>query len=696
MPFTADEVSAIVRQMMTNESAHKARLRVRRLLLEMSADAKQDNTGTGTNVPAPFDQSKLILRTLIGEPVQEARRYAARIAANPPQPRVTPPASGNELTQRVERHAADQERLMVAMWQDAHGRREQRRMAWSVTWGRVGWYLTLPTEAAWGMPEREYYDHVPAEQLETLRKNGTAVPASGGRYAESGGSYLERRRAKAKTHAVDGLSLNTLESYPPDMVWHENDRAGIKWAAIVEEVPASNFRAGSDEAIRLAKRLKVATQDIERFGLRMENGKITAGLTQGAEPGGMSTWSFVTFLTRDHIYYLVAPSGVGAGGQFIYDEAHDDGCVPLVPAYFAETDSRRPGQEATSPLEALFAVAPLVNQLETQLSNVAAWNSFPRWVIELPDGTLAADPETGEPMVMTEEPTVGTDPQFATPVRGKVVQLVINADMLQKLLAFYVERMDHYTIPDIAVGAAGTTGPAWTARQQIAQTQIDLQPAVQNHADAIKEVWRIWIRRAKALNCPLYAFAAPGTSKDAQRIRGLLEFDPANLVEAFGVDQDSNNASDRVVLQQAGIELHQAGYIDLHTLYEDYFLEADSRDAEVRAYTEKIVQAVAYGNVNPATQDPILGTGGVLYRVAAAVQGKIALMIMERSPQAAMAQAESMAAQAQLPPPGMNPAGGNPAEAMGVRQPGMGASLTQPGTAGGGAPEMAPQPVQVA
>lgn len=686
MQFTDEQVGRLVTELQEEYAPHMARLRVRRLLLEMASESYVESNGTGTNVPEPFDRSKLIIRTIIGEPSKELQRYAARVSSNAPTCNVIPPVIGKEeVTKTADKHAAEQERLLMAMLDAAGGKKLQRQISWSQCWGRVGWYLTMPRDAEWGLPDRIYYDDISEDELEAMRNAGMVTPEpiedpkdGTFKHAESAGSWIERRQRVKHEKAVAGASLNTLEALPPDVVYPRWDRDGLKYVAVIEEVPSSTFAPGSELALSAGKLDDVSSEDMQRYTLIIgKDGKVEGGVTKGGEPGSTkgTAWKLVRFFTRNEVYYFAAAStGQMLNGKVVWHQEHGDGIVPVIPSPFAETDSMRPGAEFTSPLEAVFAYTPAVNQLMTLLSNVGAFNGIPRWVIESKDGQLIPDAETGEPRVLNQESAVGLDPKDAEVVGGTIKQLKIeDPDILLSLLQFYMERLDMVKIPDVATGAAGTSGPAWNVRQQIAQTQIDLQPAVDNHASAVEQVFKIWIRRMRKLGEPVLMFAAPGKRGSMRSMRGLIEFDPENLVESIQVTQDSNTPSDRIVLQQHGIELLAAGRIDDRQYFETYALEADPEEAETRIYVQSIKKFVLVGDTSQ------VAPGSVLHNVALAVQGRVTQQLLQQSPNFALASAEQMAAEAQqqaLMETQAMTGQGSPASATGLSQPGIGQATT--------------------
>ena len=678
--FDSASIGSLFREIKREYDPWMARLRIRRLLMELSFD--KDLVGTGLVIPPPFDKSKLVLPTMIGDGLREVQRWQARIAANQPVVNVYPLSLSSDVPQRVQAKAGEQERLHAAQWEAHGGQSSQMKVAFSQAWGRCGYYLTLPRDITWGLPQRTMYEELSNEDVEALKRNGKIVPEpEDGKWLESGSSWLDRRKQASYNRAVSGDSLFHLEAVSPDRVMVRRDRAGIKWAFIVEQVPSSNYGAGSEIARSAAKLDGLEGADLDKYGLYQDKaGKIVGGVTKGAEWSEGGYWTQIMFLTRDEVYFLVASGNDAQGGKLVYHARHEDGCVPLVEVPFNQTDSDIPGHEATSPLDIVFSQLPLMNQLETLLSNVTAYNTIPRWYIALPDGTMQEDPEDPtRPWLITGDPVPGLDPKDFPAIRGEIKQLQIEGfGELVPLLQFYFERLDSQKLTAANAGAAGTAGPAWTMRQVIAQGQIDLQPAVDANARAVKQIHQIWVKRMRKLDVPVYCFSVPGHRSSGENTRGIIEFDPKDLVEAISVRQDSHTASDRVVLLQAGVELHQGGYIDDETFFEEYALKEDVDDAVLRKYVSMVSQAVLTGD------NTRLLPGSVLFNVYQRVLGRTEMELLEQSPNAALVKAEEMAMSAQQQ---MQPS--NPAAAMGIREAGMGMSLTQPGS-----PDMGAAPVQ--
>ena len=708
--WSEEQIGSALRELWHEYGPHLTRMRVRRMLLELADDAKHDDR-TGTHLPKPYDKSKLILKTLIGDAQDVVQNYTARLSANEPQTSVIPVAlSRSRVARRVEERAAEQERLLMSQWQSVHGRLAQRQAAWSQAWGRAGWYLTLPRDAAWGLPDREYFEDLTDDEIQAMRRTGAIVPVeaddttegdtSATTYAESGESWLERRRAAAEARAISGRALFTLEEFGPDMVLPRYDRDGtaarsLKYGFVIEEVPASDFRPGTDLARAAARQAGVSEDDVERYGLYLgKDGKIAGGVTRGGEPGsqrGRERWTLARFLTRHEVYYYVAETPEAGGGTVIWHDIHGGGQVPLIPVPGMYTDSSAPGAEFASLMESVFALTPIINQIETLLSNVATWDALGRFVIEDPGGQLFAD-DSGEPLIMSTEDMVGLDPQDVNIVKGRVRQLTIDAGLLFQLLDFYSSRLDRSKPAPVTEGQAAATAAAWQVRQLLESSGELLEQAVSNHAEAVKQVQLLWIRWMRMLDEPIYAFAAPDHRKNDRSVRGLIEFDPTDLVESIRVEQSTQSAQQRVVLRQAGIELLQAGRIDEHEFYEHYDLAEDPEEAVVRAWAQRAVDIVMLGNTSGVDPDSVLAD------VVKAVRGRITMELLDRSPNFALAQAEQMAAQAAQAagPVGPVPAGPGAAGPLGGGVPGgLGALLGGlggvpggpiPGGAGGGPP----------
>jgi len=694
--FSERQIQRMCTRARDNRRDHDERLRVRRMLVEMASDAFVAGNATGLNIVAPFNRSSMIIKAMIGDVAWGLQQYEEIIASN--SPRFIVPAvsvDSDHVTKTVDRNAAKQEAMFAAMWESAGGRRKQHQVARSQSWGRVGWYFTLPRDRAWGMPSRTYLGDMSDDELQALKQAGKATPveiespAGDYSYAEAADEFLRRRQRAAKDAAVSARSMFTLDAYPPDVVWESRDSDGVKWAFAQLEVPADDCGPGTEYA-QMHHRLSKSDLDVERYGLYFDAAgkRIVGGVTTGGEEGAQNggTWTYTIFATRDEVYCLVSTSP-GAIGTLVWYSEHDLGICPFVPAPGFYTDSRKPGGEYSSPMEAVFALANPLNQALMLASSVAVTNSTPRWVLVRDDGSLVPDPETGDPRILTSESAIGLDPNITETVAGQPVQLKIDAAFLFQLIEFYYSRLDLALPSRAATGQEGTSGTAWGLRQMIEQQLSALKQPVDNHAEAVKMVVTGWIHALRAAHSRgeidhLYAFALPKRRSSARDIRGLIELDPSDLVDAITVRQSADTAQAKVVKQQAGIEVMQAGMATRRRVLEDYFEAEDARGEDIEITAYDLEQFALYGDTSKILP------GSVLYDYAMLLRGQISQKMMALSPQAAIASAESMAMDAQaqyMQTQAAQQAGqGNVAAASGIAQPGINAGLEQPGQPGGG------------
>lgn len=706
--FTEEQIHAITRRLRQDYASHHARLKVRRMLVEMATDAFMPGNGTGTNVPAPFNKSTLIIQTMIGEVVKAVQQYQSMIAANMPSVKVTPIlVDRTEATQKVKTAAGEQERLWSALFEAVNLRGLQQQAAWSQAWGRAGYYFTLPRDKAWGMPERRYYDDMSESELRVLKDAGKVTPEPIAKpdgamaYAESGGEFMDRRKRHAQQRAIAARSMFTMNEFPPDVVYPWYDMDGMKGGLIQLQVPAMDCGQGTDYA-RMHHSLTGSQEELGKYGLYFDatQKRIRGGVTLGSERDvhDVRTFTFNIFATRDEVYFLISNSDDSLGTLVAYID-HGAGFCPIVPIPAYITDSMRPGGQYSSPMEAVFAKAPGINQLETFASNIVAVNSIPRWVIEKQDGSLSTDPQTGDPMVMTSESTIGLDPKDAQVIGGKAVQLVINGEMLMKLLEFYTAELQRDLPSPAATGQDGNDGTAWGMRQSIEQALAVLRPPVDNHAIGIKQIvqnlWIPWLRQAKNEGVDsIFALQLKTASGDSGAAMQMIEVDPDALIDAIYVTQSSDTAQAKVIKQQSGIEALQAGVETLEGYFEKYTDEQDPQLAVRKIDAYKVAQAVLYGDT---TQ---IAPGSVLADVVKLARGELSQQMMS-DPRMALATAAQMAAQANAQAQQMTastvagqPDGGNVAAAAGLVQPGMGMSPTLESQPTGTA--VAPTPAAVA
>lgn len=693
--FTEKKIHAIVRRMRDRRQDWDRDMRVRRMLWERYAEAYVDGNGTGTNITAPFHKSSLIIKSLGGDVVQGLQQYTEIVSSNSPRV-IVPPVSidSDTITKRIDTDAAKQERLLMTLWDNAGGRKAQRKVTWSAMWGRVGWYRTAQRDRAFGLPDRTFYGDMADDELQALKDAGKATPEPIQRrdgaysYAESGESYMERRKQAARARAISARSLFTLEALPPDVVYAEYDSDGVKYAAIILEIPSMDCGHGSEYA-RAHHRLSGSEEDPEKYGLYYDRGskRIVGGVTTGGEETGVGeTWTLTIFETREETYYLVG-SGPDAVGTLVWYAEHDFGDCPVVPAPAYHTDSSRAGYEYSSPMEAVFSLASPLNQAMTFVSNIMAFNAMARWVLVREDGKLVPDPDTGDPMIITSDSAIGLDPNVTEVVAGTPQQLTIDGDFVYKVVEFYTDKMSRALPSQAATGQEGAS-TAWGLKQQIAAQFAVLQQPVDNSAEAVKGIFTRWIHALRAAKAKheidtVYAFALPSKRRNSREIRGLVEFDPERLVDSIVVRQSSATQQSKVVNQQMGIEALQAGVTTRRKMLEDYFEAEDARADDIEIVGYDLAQFVLYGDVSKVQQD------SVLYELALMLRGRIQQRMLKLSPQHAIATAESMAQRAQeqfmatqQTPAAQQAQGGNVAEAAGMREAGMGMGMDVPEPSG--------------
>ena len=680
--FTAAEISRIVRTMRSARTDHDERLRRRRMLIEMATEAYVESNGTGTNIPPPFTKSSLAIQVMLGDIVKAQQQYTAIFTANTPQITVTPIVpDGGEASGRVDKRMGEQERLLNSLWEMMGGPAAQKKIGASQAWGRVGWYFVMPRDDLAGMPERRYYADLSDAEITQLKRTGGLTPepieSPDGRsaYAESGDSYVSRRREAGRARAAD--SLFTLMTFPPDVVYAAPDADGVKWAAACLEVPSFEFGPSSSYARSHAARSAPEGIDTRKWGLYFDKSqrRVVGGITAGGEYDVLERWTYTIFATREEVYCLVSDTPDGVGELVWYSE-HLGGRCPIIPAPAFYTDSSRPGGEYSSPMEALFAIAAPFNQAMTLLALATSWNATSRWVLVRPDGELVPDEATGDPKVVAFDNTaLGLDPTKIEVVAGAPMQLQLNVDSLFKLAEFYEAKKDTYSPSAAVIGGEGYAGStAWGMQQAIAQGLADMKQPVDNHAAAVKEIMLLCIAWLRQREEPIYAISLPGERADARSVSGLIEFDPQHLVTAIAVKQSSSTQQAKIVARAAGQEALQAGTVTLRGFYEQFTDEDDARAAEINIYADRLFQMAAFGSSVGIEQ------GSIAYDYMLALRGEMSQKMLAL-PAVAIKTATDMALDAQTQAAQQTlqqeqaAQGGLP---PGVAEPGLGMATTPP------------------
>ena len=686
------------------------RTRVRRLLTHRNPVGVEETNGTGTNIPDPFSRSTLAIRTMIGQVAEGVIHYQSRFSANPSVPTVMPLTVKDSVTAKADRNAGQQELfqkfLLDQMGIGPSNRWNQRKCAFAQATSEAAYYVMMPTDLSFGLPDRNYYDD---EEAEFLRGEGRLGPSRTEKgWPEHADAWRDRRREAARERAmVPGNRLFDLQCYPRDMVYvaKDNDPGNpIKWASVVQEIPSDDVMPGGDLAMAAARNFRrpngdrLPMDDWGYFGIwRDEKGRIFGGIERGGPLWAnqrSETWTLIKFYTRLEVVYLVAPASSTEDAYEVYREKH--GCriqgepsCPVVEVPAMRTDIDVPGMDVIGPMSQVFALAPLINQIMTLLSNAGAFNAIPRWVIELKDGTILRD-DTGQPKVVAEGPTPGLDPREAAAYPGTLKQLTVDVDSLLKLLPIYLELLQN-AMPSPSASGSKAESTAWATAQTIHQSQMTLQEPVENHAWAVTLILQMANEWLRDLDVPVYFFQVPQGDATERSSRGLVEFDPADLTDSFRVTQSNETPDERIVMIQVGMQLYETGFIDLRTFFEDYMRVSDGREAIIAYWQSAITKHVM--GVMPASPD------SVIFQIAEGVRGEVHYELLASSPQYALQTARGMAQNAQATAQQAQMAsaegqteglGGGVSEAAGVRRPGLGMNDTLQGQQGASAPSIAP------
>ena len=702
----------LVRSVYMASSDVRLMMRVRRLLVSRD-DQSGDAQYLGTSLPAPFNSTSLAIRTMIDAPASAAQHYASRISSNKPDIEVVPIVARNEASATVEKMAGAQERLDSALWDTIGGRREQWRIGWAMSLGGVGYYLALPRDADFGLPDRIYYDDLTDDELSALKSKGkvttTKVPSpSGSSYAEPGDVWHERRKQALEDRNISGRSLFTLRAFPRDMVQVEKDIDGVKWGFITEEIPGSSCGMGSEIALSAAKHHGVDPKDYDQFGIFTDStGNVVGGVSQGGPPN--SDWKRDDVMTIVRVFdrleqvIYISPRGSVESGYEVYRGDH--GCTvqgspacPIVEVPFFNTDTDVPRQAFSTPLDKVFAYTPLINQIQTLRSNATVFNLIPRWVIELKDGSILRG-EDGEPKVVESGQVPGLNPNEAAAYPGTLKQLTIETADTDSLLRIYIEQLMMAMPAAVTTGASGTSGAAWTAQTLIQQAQETLRQPVDNHANAVRTIMQMFHGWMRDLDLPMYFYSAPGKRSSQRTVRGTIEFHPKNLTDSIRVTQELDTPEEQTVRIQVGMGLWQSGAITDDVFASDYLKTPDARQWVIDRYVQMIKNYVIYGQV-PSNSNPNIFPQSLLVQVADGIRGAIHYELLNKSPNYALASARQGAQQVQqqmaqnAPSQLMNPTETdrvppgeqNIATAVGIRQPGIGMAPTLEGQLGAAVP----------
>ena len=705
-----ERVVALVDRSLRAQADVQEMMRGRRLLVSRSQGA-QDANLTGTRIVSPFDKTSLALRTMIAEPAMGVQYYKSRITANRPEVKVIPYTARADVSVTISRRAAEQERVDAELL-DAAGLKEvQEQCGYGMTLGGVAYLLVLPREEDWGLPERLYYTDLTDGEVERLKREGqitprrTMAPSGKWGYAERADRWKERRKRKASERALSGsgASIFSMRAFPRDMCVGEDDgessRLGMKWWAAIEEVPADSVAPGTDLARAAARRNGAQADDLDLYGfMRNDKGEIVGGISRGVPLN--SGWSrpdlftLIRYFDREEQVIMIAPQGGVQGAFEIWRGKH--GCTvmgapanPAIAVPFFRADVSTPRQAFGTPMDQVYAYAPIANQALTLRSNAMAFNLIPRWVTKAPKGRTGEDQmfraEDGEPKLLDTAETPGLNPDQIAVYPDDVTQLLIRTEDSDKFLAMVFGQI-HNAMPGQSAQGAGAETTAWGTQIAVQQSQATLQEPVVNWAGAIRGVvWRMhgWLRR---MDVPVQFYSAPRERHSDSK--GLIEFDPRDITDSILVTQDIDTPGERTARIQIGTELWMSGAITDEVYAEDYLREQDPRQWVIDRYVQIAVDYAMLGKM-PAMSQPQMWPESLIVQIANGIRGDVHYQLLDSSPNYALANARTQATQlnqqmGMMPPTeGM---GGAISEAGGVRQPGMGMAATLQGQMGAGAP----------
>jgi len=715
--MTAGQISAMLSRARMDHQPVVLRTRIKRALLKLVAGDMTEGNYTGTMLTAPYDKSPLALRVIIGQMVDAVQFYASRFAANPPTVEVMPLTVTDKVTDRLDKLAGKQELfdavLLDSMGIGAEKRRNQRKAAMAQAISDAAYYVLLPRDFSFGVPSRNHYSD---EELATIKEAGKRtgpikLPKG---WPEHADDWRERKREKNKARAQSALDYFDLQVYPRDQVIAWRDNAGMKAAAIITSIEAGDCGPGSEMArawvhANMGKTVngrQVTADDMNLWGLWKDSrGRIVGGLTESGPPSARQwlragDWTLIKFINRVELVYLITSGSGMDGGQEVYRCEHGatDQGEPICPVFevaSVRSDIDTRGGEFLGPMSQVWALGPLIDQLMTQLSAVAMWNSAPRFYCVLPDGSVLRD-DDGEPKFFDSAPVPGTDPSQIGAYPGEIKPLTIDASTLLELLPVYLELLANSMPNKAATGDAGSSSAAWLAQQNIQQSNLTIEEPVENHREAVASILRVahdYLR--KHFDVPLYFFQIPGPTTDERAGRGLVEFDPAFLTDSFAVQQSLETPDQRTVTIQIGNELAALGRIDDRTYYADYMHVRDPREAIIKQDQQKLVNAWKYG-----PQAAGIAPDSGMYQFLQQLIGNVQYQMTQINPGTALATARGMAAQANMqaqqmmqPPMDNSQQGGAPmdqqggmgggvAEAAGIRQPGVGMATSLQGQLG--------------
>lgn len=685
------------------------KVKIRRMAISQDGRSA-DRNATGTVLPAPYDQTTLALHPMSGAAAKATFISASRLTSNPPDIAVIPLSTRSAINVTVDKNAGEQERLDAQMLYECGMSDNLWEAAWAKSVGGAAFHLVLPRDTDFGLPDRMYVDESD-DEIDALKAAGRyapfkrALPTGQMVYSERGDVWAARRKEYMRDRAVsvNGRSLFTWTVYPRDQVLKERDREAkdLKWAAIIEEIHAYQCKAGSDFAMNLAKMNGVKADDQGLWGIfwDSERKRIIGGIPEGGPLGSQKavydSFTLIRYFNREEVVILVAPRGTVQGATELWRGKH--GCTvmgvpscPVVEDPFYRTDIPVTGKEYASFLDPVFGWVPLVTQLLTLESNIAAVNGIPRRYGELQNGATVRE-DSGEPNAVRSSTTPGLDPEQVAWFPGQIHDLLINDESLREMLKIALEQLAE-NMPSLAGEASGADAAAWAIMQRAQESQQPFEKPVSNGCQALTGIIQRmhgWLRK---LDTPVYFWAAPGHRKNTREIRGLVEYDPKNLTDSIMVTQDLATQSESTVRTQVGMQLWEAGVIDDEELAEKYLREQDTRAFVLRRWVQLLTNYIMQGILPPPPPGTQQSALSILQIVGDGVRGEVHYEMIQTNDNYAVATGMQILAQSQQammaqqgqarPQQGGTPqAAGAPPTSPDV--PGNGMALTLQGQTGG-------------
>ena len=710
------DLSAEMRELVRLHNRRDTKVGARRGLVLRNDDVS--NEDAGTVVPPPFDDSKLIIQAATGLLTRIAGHTTGVLTSNQPIVTVNRIESGRrEVSKRADATAHDQELLFNGiLWHQDQANPVDDALAWSAVVEGVGWLLVYPYEMGFGLPDRQYWeaDELSDDELIELLASGDVHrfelenPNGERQIPERWDSWRGRRHEAMHARALNADSLFVMEPLTAGVVYVREDRGSnhpIKACAIIEEIPTLEVRPGTELAFQFATE-GFGIEDPEqakKWGLYLDQkGNVAGGLENigvKEQKDANQAFTFIRYWTRDEMYVAIGTRGSAQGDLLtVWYTPHSFGRVPIFEQAWKKIPGARPEDRYEPSLEAAYSMVPGFNQALTMASNLMTFNDIPRWILKSQDGKPLVDPSNpSQPRIFFTDEAAGLNPEEMEILAGggELVQLTIeDGGITLAMVQFYMQHLNDMLPAPSARGQGDETGPAWTTRLEQQAAGIENEKPLANRRRMWNQVTRFMATELRKLDVPVAQLSAPGRRGSAKSRQSLIELNPDDISLNMTVRISTNTAEEAIALQAAGLNYFGAGVIDEFDLHEIYFEDDDPDEAVMRMDMRRVVGHIM--GTEPAPPESVIAI------VADLVLGRVEQRLAEANvPNAQRVLGMRNAGLADTPaelPPGEGPGGmlggqdvvegeitGTAAsEAVGVRRPGQGMSLTQPRPAGAG------------